>query len=72
MAQALAKIRISPGADPTVWTVQATMYDTVTQLFSTDTVAVPTDEVRRVDDLKNAMDTAFGAIDYTLAAPPAP
>lgn len=72
MAQALAKLRISPAASPGNWQVQATIYDTVTFQFYTDSVNV-TDTVARDNALLQAdLQTAFGLINFALAAPPAP
>jgi len=72
MAQALARIRISPAASPGNWQVQATIYDTVTLQYRTETTSVPDSDARDKAALQGAMSIAFGPIDYTLAAPPTP
>lgn len=72
MAQALAKIRIQPAATPGNWQVQATIYDTVTQQWRTQSVQVGDAAARDTGLLQTAMDLAFGAIDYSIAAPPTP
>ena len=72
MAQLLAKIRIQPAATPGNWQVQATIYDDVAQTFRTESVQV-TDTVARDQSLLEAdMDSAFGLINYSGAAPPTP
>lgn len=72
MAQALAKLRVQPSASPGFQQVQATIYDTVTLQFRTVSAQVPDASARDKTLLQMAMDTAFGAIDYALAAPPTP
>lgn len=72
MAQALAKIRISPAASPGNWQVQATIYDTVTQTFRTESASVSDADARDNAQLQAALSLAFGPIDYTIAAPPTP